>query len=116
MSAHSDGVGPQEILQLDDLEACVERVFAAVRGLREDKLGLVLAIAQYGALWIAADSHVVDEPNEKRRKKMRGAIIHALLEHTLTSGKQYAEAMIAEGSIRGRTRPSGEQPGSWPAR
>ena len=37
----------EKIMLIDDLEACVERVFASVRGLREDKCALVLAIAQY---------------------------------------------------------------------
>ena len=106
----------EKIMLIDDLEACVERVFASVRGLREDKCALVLAIAQYGLLWFAADAHIIEAKNAKARKKARGKLIHAVLTHSTDVGRQYAEIMIAEGHLRARVRESQEPHGSWPAR
>ena len=106
----------QDIMALDDLEAKVERVFSAVRGLREDQLGLVLAIAQYGALWIAADAHILPHVTGAEREVMRRDMIDALLAHSMPAGKAYAQAMIAEGTLHGRVRESPDLPGSWPSR
>jgi uroporphyrinogen-III decarboxylase len=94
----------KDIHTLDELEANVERVFAAVRGLREDETAFVLGIAQYGALWMAADARIT-ERNATKREKLRDDLVAALLKYSMESGKEYAKIMIDEGSIRGRVRP-----------
>jgi hypothetical protein len=93
-----DGVPFSAIQNIDALEANVERVLKAVRGLREDETSLVLAIARYAHAWMATKAHCPDD--ERLQRKM----IRQLLALSESSGKAYAEAMIAEGSIRGYVR------------